>query len=268
MRRARASGTEGLAGGVIGVAKRAHARYRLPAVRGIVLAFETFESLSLEVEAGEGEQEIALSTCEGLRDGEWVLATFTIGEESIAVAACAVDRGDGAIRLTLEGRDWDMLSDFANADGPPSMPPASLTTPVEVAAPPDTRVMVVDDDLECRNVIGRMLRGAGFEIATAASAEEAFDRLRELTCDLIVLDWNLPGMTGIDFCKRLRRERPFGHVPVLFLTALSSRADVKEAFSAGADDFLSKPFRAPELAARVLGLLRRSRPPESPTSRG
>mgnify|MGYP003498538536 FL=1 len=97
-----------------------------------------------------------------------------------------------------------------------------------------------------------------------SSAEEAFDLLRESRPDLMVLDWNLPGMSGVEFCRRLRKEPRLGRLPVLFLTAHSSTSDIVEAFSAGADDFVSKPFRAPELAARVLGLIRRAQmPPQS-----
>ncbi len=244
------------------VAGGARARYTVRCVRGIILPYEGFEALSLEMEAGGDEQDLELPSSQRLRDGEWVLATFEVGDESIAVAACAVDRGDGALHLALENRDWEMLWQFAHADGPPSLPPSSvLSPPVEVQAPPGARVVVVDDDLDLQNVVGCMLRGAGFDVAAVSSAEEAFDLLRERACDLIVLDWNLPGMTGIDFCKRVRRERALSRLPVLFLTAHSSSADLVEAFSAGADDFVSKPFRAPELAARVIGLLRRSQVP-------
>jgi two-component system phosphate regulon response regulator PhoB len=86
--------------------------------------------------------------------------------------------------------------------------------------------------------------------------------LREHEVDLVVLDWNLPGMSGVEFCKRLRKDRSLCGLPVLFLTAHSSGKDLLEAFDAGADDFVSKPFRALELSARMLGLLRRAQMPE------
>ena len=77
--------------------------------------------------------------------------------------------------------------------------------------------------------------------------------------DLLVLDWNLPGMNGIDLCRHFRREPQFVTLPVLFLTVHSSSRDVVEAFASGADDYVVKPFRAPELGARIFGLLRRAR---------
>jgi two-component system, OmpR family, phosphate regulon response regulator PhoB len=104
-----------------------------------------------------------------------------------------------------------------------------------------------------------MLRASGFEVCSVGTAEEAFDHLLQSRVDLLVLDWNLPGMTGLELCKRLRQEpSALAQLPILFLTAHSSSQDVSQAFAAGADDFVTKPFRALELGTRVLGLLRRS----------
>lgn len=233
-------------------------------MRGILYPSESFELLALHMEAGGDEQELELPCCDGLRDGEWVLATFVVGDESTAVAACVVDRGDG-LRLAFTDRDWSTLWTFANSAEPPSMPPASLPMPAfEVKAPPDASVLIVDDDADLQTVLGAMLKAAGFRTSAVSSAEEAFDALRQGRPDLMVLDWNLPGMSGVDFCRRLRRESRMCALPVLFLTAHSSTRDIVEAFAAGADDFVSKPFRAPELAARVLGLIRRAQlPPPS-----
>jgi two-component system phosphate regulon response regulator PhoB len=83
--------------------------------------------------------------------------------------------------------------------------------------------------------------------------------------DLVVLDWSLPGMSGVDLCRKLRKEARFGALPILFLTAHSTSDELITAFDAGADDFVSKPFRAPELKARVLGLLRRAQMPSAPS---
>ena len=121
------------------------------------------------------------------------------------------------------------------------------------------RVLLCDDDRDIREVVGAMLEAVGLSVETATSAEEALERVRALPYDLLVLDWNLPGMTGIELCRLLRREPKLVTLPVLFLTAHASSKDIVEAFASGADDYVVKPFRAPELGARIFGLLRRVR---------
>lgn len=230
-------------------------------MRGIVYPFESFEALSLLMEVGGDEQDLELPWGEGFRDGEWVLCTVSVGEDCIDIAACIADRGDG-LRLAFKPRDWEQLWQFANADGPPTPPPPSMPLSMPcVQPPPDARVLVVDDDPDLQRVVSRMLHGDGFSVSAVSSAEEAFDHLRDQSADLLVLDWNLPGMTGVEFCRRLKKQRSWSRLPVLFLTAHASSQDIVDAFGAGADDFVSKPFRARELAARIHGLLRRAQMP-------
>ena len=128
------------------------------------------------------------------------------------------------------------------------------------------RVLLCDDDRDIREVVGAMLEAVGLSVETATSAEEALERVRALPYDLLVLDWNLPGMTGIELCRLLRREPALVTLPVLFLTAHASSKDIVEAFASGADDYVVKPFRAPELGARIFGLLRRVRIGHATTS--
>jgi CheY-like chemotaxis protein len=238
----------------------------VPPVRGVILTYDTFSELSLLLEVGGDEQELELPCPDGLRDGEWVLATFSVGIDATSVAGCVVDRGEG-LRLALNDRDWQTLWQFANTSDPPSMPPPSLPIPAfDLKAPPGTSVLLIDDDPDLQNVVCRMLRCAGFAVGAVFSAEEAFDQMRQSRPNLVVLDWNLPGMSGLDFCRRLRRDSSFARLPVLFLSAHSTTQDVVDAFAAGGDDFVSKPFRGPELAARVLGLIRRAHLPP-PSSR-
>ncbi len=124
---------------------------------------------------------------------------------------------------------------------------------------PSARVLLVDDDQDIREVVGAMLDAVGLTVEASTSAEEALEKARAMPFDLLVLDWNLPGMTGIELCRLIRRDAKLSTLPVLFLTAHASSRDVVEAFASGADDYVVKPFRAPELGARIFGLLRRSR---------
>ena len=228
-------------------------------MRGIIYQFKGFQALSLHLEAGSDEQELELPPGAGpLANGEWVLAQFFIGEETTSIAACAVDRGDG-LRLAFEDRDWERLWQFANRDEPPTIPPPSAPPTDDTEIPPHTRILVVDDDRDTQRMLRELLESAGYAASIVASAEEAFDRLRDMQVDLVVLDWSLPGMSGIDFCKRIRRDSVMSRLPVLFLTAHSSSHELVTAFEAGADDYVRKPFRALELKARILGLLRRSK---------
>ncbi len=124
---------------------------------------------------------------------------------------------------------------------------------------PSARVLVVDDDRDIRDVVGAMLDAVGLTVDSVSSAEEALERMRAQSFDLVVLDWNLPGITGVELCRLVRRDPTLTTMPVLFLTAHASSRDVVEAFASGADDYVVKPFRAPELGARIFGLLRRAR---------
>jgi two-component system phosphate regulon response regulator PhoB len=135
----------------------------------------------------------------------------------------------------------------------------SMRTSGRFPATMSARVLLVDDDADIRDVVGAMLEAVGLVIEPVTNAEEALERVREKHFDLLVLDWGLPGMTGLDLCRRIRGEEALSSIPVLFLTAHSSSKDIVDAFASGADDYVSKPFRAPELGARIFGLLRRAR---------
>ena len=226
-------------------------------MRSLVYRFDNFNDLSLIVEAGSDEQDLELPPRCACRNGEWVLATFEVDADTASIAACVADRGWG-LRLAFEDRDWEELWRFANREGPPSVPPPSVRGArpnTQLSAPAGATVMVVDDDPDIRQVVRKVLSGIGFGVTDAASAEAALDALRQAEPDVVVLDWNLPGMSGIDMCRRLRGDK--SAVPLVFLTAQSGTEDLVQAFEAGADDYVTKPFRAAELEARVLRLVRR-----------
>lgn len=122
------------------------------------------------------------------------------------------------------------------------------------------RVLVVDDEARMRDLIALHLRQS-FAVETAASGPEALVKLQAGDYDVVVLDVLMPGLDGWEVCRRIRREH---RVPVLMLTALSDVEDKLEAFGAGADDYLTKPFDPRELAARVEALARRYKEAEAP----
>ena len=116
------------------------------------------------------------------------------------------------------------------------------------------RVLVVDDDLTVREVVVSYLRAAGHVVDEAADGESALTTMGETPADLVVLDLMLPGIDGLEVCRRLRRA---GDVPVIMLTALGSEADRVVGLELGADDYVTKPFSPRELALRVGSVLRR-----------
>ena len=229
-----------------------------PPVRGIVCEFRSYSALGRVLEQGRDERDLAMPSCEAVRDGEWLVVTVIVGDESTTVAG-RVDEHADCFRLAFEERDWEVLRGFAEEVAPPSLPPTErANVPHPVCAAPGTRVLVVDDDSAQQTIVGSMLEASGISAVSVGSAEEALQTLTTAEVDLLVLDWSLPGMSGLELCQKLRKDPRFGELPILFLTAHSSSDDLVLAFAAGADDFVSKPFRALELKARVLGLLRRT----------
>ncbi len=119
---------------------------------------------------------------------------------------------------------------------------------------PARHILVVDDDPDLTDLVRELLHGEGHSISVAPSGERAEQIARARTPDLIILDVDLPGMKGPEVCRRLRE---FSTAPILFLTAASSESDQIVGFTAGADDYVTKPFGPQVLLARVRTLLAR-----------
>jgi two-component system response regulator MprA len=117
------------------------------------------------------------------------------------------------------------------------------------------RILVIDDDPKIRSVVRRGLVYEGFRVTDAGSGEEGLDKARDQTPDLVVLDVMLPGIDGLEVCRRLREAGD--DVAILMLTARDEVKDRVEGLETGADDYLVKPFSFEELLARVRALLRR-----------
>jgi two-component system KDP operon response regulator KdpE len=121
----------------------------------------------------------------------------------------------------------------------------------------EERILVVDNDPQIRRVMRTTLIAEGFEISDARTGIEAIERMRAEKYDLVLLDINMPGMTGIETCKAIRAGCDVG---IIMLSVRDAERDKTQAFEAGADDYVTKPFSTPELLARIRAALRRRAP--------
>ena len=117
------------------------------------------------------------------------------------------------------------------------------------------RILVVDDDPSVQTALRILLARDGYTVATAGNGKLALEMFEEDKFDLVVLDWMMPEMDGLETCRRLRETTP---VPILMLTARSAESDKVRVLDAGADDYVTKPFGPREFLARVRALVRRS----------
>jgi two-component system phosphate regulon response regulator PhoB len=128
-----------------------------------------------------------------------------------------------------------------------------------------TSILIVEDEPEIRELLNFSLVRAGFDVAEAASGEMALQYLDNKLPDILIVDWMLPGMSGVELAKRLRRDGLTNKLPLLMLTARSEETDLLKSFESGIDDYMSKPFSPLELVARIKALLRRTGVPEDDT---
>jgi two-component system phosphate regulon response regulator PhoB len=123
------------------------------------------------------------------------------------------------------------------------------------------RILIVEDEQPIREMIGFALENAGFELQEAADARQAQTLIAEGLPDLILLDWMLPGISGIDYARRLKKEELTREIPLIMLTARTEEEDKVQGLESGADDYVTKPFSPRELVARIKAVLRRGGPP-------
>ena len=122
------------------------------------------------------------------------------------------------------------------------------------------RILIVEDEAPLTELLRYNLAAEGYEVETAMRGDEAEIRLKETPPDLVVLDWMLPGMSGIELCRRLRTRTETERLPIIMLTARGEESERVRGLATGADDYIVKPFSVPELLARIRALLRRARP--------
>ena len=122
------------------------------------------------------------------------------------------------------------------------------------------QVLVVEDEADLVELLRYNLEAENFSVATAEDSEEAMLRIAEATPDIILLDWMLPGTSGIEICRRIRARTDTARIPIIMLTARGEEEERVRGLATGADDYVVKPFSLPELMARINALLRRSNP--------
>jgi two-component system phosphate regulon response regulator PhoB len=122
------------------------------------------------------------------------------------------------------------------------------------------KILVVEDEAPLALLLSYNLEADGYSVERVERGDEAELRLAETLPDLVILDWMLPGVSGLEICRRLRAREATRSLPVIMLTARGEEAERVRGLSVGADDYVVKPFSVPELMARVRALLRRARP--------
>ena len=120
------------------------------------------------------------------------------------------------------------------------------------------QVLVIDDEEDYRIIISEVLRSSGMEVRLAKDGEEGLRMVKEKPADIVLVDWMMPRMDGEHFCRAMRAEPALKDTPVIMLTVKQTADEELEALHFGVDDFIVKPFKAPELLARVRAALRRT----------
>ncbi len=125
------------------------------------------------------------------------------------------------------------------------------------------QVLVVDDEAAIRDMIAFALERAGMQVDLAADAQQALVSISKHRPDIILMDWMMPGVSGLDLTRRLRREPYTEDIPIIMLTARVSEDDKVSGLEAGTDDYVIKPFSPRELLARIRAVMRRSTPADN-----
>lgn len=133
-----------------------------------------------------------------------------------------------------------------------------MTMPEAIAGLSKPLVLVVEDEAALATMLRYNLEKQGFRVQEAADGQEALISIRETRPDLVLLDWMLPVMSGLEVCRQIRRGSATRDLPVIMVTARSEEQDAVRGLNTGADDYISKPFRMDALLARMRALLRRS----------
>ena len=124
-------------------------------------------------------------------------------------------------------------------------------------------VFIAEDETSIVTLLKYNLEKEGHKVSFCENGEEALKQIKDKQPDLILMDWMLPDLSGVDICKNLKKDKKFNDIPIIMLTAKGEEEDKLKAFDTGADDYVTKPFSQKVLNARIKSLLRRSKPQSS-----
>jgi CheY-like chemotaxis protein len=113
------------------------------------------------------------------------------------------------------------------------------------------KILIAEDDAKSRDLLSQRLEGWGYQVVTACDGAEALERTEREDFDLILTDWMMPRLTGIELCETLKGSEGTEHIPMIMLSTKKTQADVAKAYESGFDDFIAKPFAQSDLEARV-----------------
>lgn len=116
------------------------------------------------------------------------------------------------------------------------------------------KVLVVEDDVDIQDIVISVLSRAGYDVLTEGNGDAGLAAALAQQPDLVILDWMMPGLTGVEVCRAMRADPRAKDIAILLLTSRAQEADIDQAFTAGADDYMVKPFRGRELLSRVQSL--------------
>ncbi|NEQ11212.1 MAG: response regulator, partial [Moorea sp. SIO4E2] len=134
----------------------------------------------------------------------------------------------------------------------------AIAKALQQSDPPQAKLLIVDDDPQILDQLRTVLEPWGFQLTLLNDPQQFWETIEQCTPDLLILDVEMPEFSGIDLCQVVRNDSRWGELPVLFLSAVQDAETVQQVFMAGADDYVQKPIRAPELLARVLNRIERS----------
>jgi two-component system phosphate regulon response regulator PhoB len=226
------------------------------------------------------DQQLPLDDAGSWTEGEWVLAIFEVGKRGRATAAVgSVTLREGAAFVAFDRRDWERIHEFASSHADDSLNAifaAAPARPTVDSIRPDVRrgdqrgslldvsvqgarILVVDGDSQTLMRLQAAVQASRIEVEGVSSAEDAIAELASGRFEVVVTEFELPGLTGIELCRRLRDHERLDALPVVIVTEMDDWRVRTEAFGVGADDWLRKPVNGDELGARCIALVRRFR---------